>query len=271
MPRTDLPNRCEIAVRRDDDPALTLDGFEQDRDGVLGDGGLDGRGVAIGDDREAGRERGVALPRNRVRREADDGRRPTVEVAVHDDDIGPFRVDLLDLDAPFAAHLDGGLDGLGTGVHREDHVLAGELGQLAGKLPEPVVEERAARQRQGGELLLRARHQPRVGVAEVERRVPGEAVEVLPSLDIPHPGTLAAVEHDLERVIVVGGVPLDHRDVVGRGHRDRCSGHVDLPSSGRCRCRWPAAAPVGATAGSSRLRYSPTGRATRGGSVFASR
>ena len=61
-----------------------------------------------------------------------------------------------------------------------------------------------------------AGEQPGVAVAEVERAVAGEAVEVAAPLDIGHPRALARGEHHAQRVVVVGGVPLGELDV-GRG------------------------------------------------------
>ncbi len=44
-----------------------------------------------------------------------------------DDDLGLVRGDALDLVAPLAGDLEGGLDGLGAGVHGHRHIEAGEI------------------------------------------------------------------------------------------------------------------------------------------------
>ena len=89
---------------------------------------------------------------------------------------------------------------------------------------EPVVVERAARERDAVELLARGGDEPRVAVPEVHRRVGGEAVEVAPALDVGHPGAIAGCHDDGQRMIVVGGVLVLEADglarAVGRrGHR----------------------------------------------------
>src|SRR5690349_8900252 len=62
----------------------------------------------------------------------------------HDDDRGLRLLDALHLVAPPAADLDGRLDGLGAGVHRQDEVLAGQAGERLRERPELVVVERPA-------------------------------------------------------------------------------------------------------------------------------
>ena len=229
--------RAEVAqeaLGRHDHAALALDRLEQDGHGGLVDGGGDRLDVAVLHAAEAGGERGVARGGDLVVGEAHDGRGAAVEVALHRDDGGLPGRDALDLVAPLAADLDGGLDGLGAGVHRQDHVLAGEAAQGLGEAAELVVEERAAGQRQLAELLARDRDETLVGVAEVERRVAREAVEVALAVDVDDPGAVALGEHHGQRVVVVCGVALGGLDVgcgalgdlggggargdVGRGH-----------------------------------------------------
>ena len=76
--------------------------------------------------------------------------------------------------------------------------------------------ERAARQRQPLELLARGGDRARVAVAEVQRGVAGEAVEVATAVDVGDPGAVAFVQHDGQRVIGVRGVRLVEGDVLSR-------------------------------------------------------
>ena len=101
---------------------------------------------------------------------------------------GPVRGHPLHLVAPLARHLDPGLDGLGAGVHRQHHLLAEELGQLRAERAELVVAERPAGQRDPVELPVGGGDEVGVPVAEVERRVAREAVEVAAALDVGDPG-----------------------------------------------------------------------------------
>ena len=85
-----------------------------------------------------------------------------------------------------------GLDGLGAGVHRQHHVLAAQLGELRAERAELVVVERAAGEGEPVELRLAAAISVRVAVAEVERRVAGQHVEVAVALDVGDPGAFGA-------------------------------------------------------------------------------
>ncbi len=91
----------------------------------------------------------------------DDRRGAAVEVAVIDDDVRGIRRHALHPVAPRARDLDAGLDGLGAGVHRQHHVLAAERGELGDERAEPVVVERAARERDALELLAARRRRAR--------------------------------------------------------------------------------------------------------------
>ena len=98
----------------------------------------------------------------------------------------------LDVGAPLAGDLDAALDGLGAAVHRQHHVLAAQLGQRRAERAEPVGVERAADQRDGVELGVRGGDDLGVAVAEVHRRVGGQAVQVAAALDVGDPGALGA-------------------------------------------------------------------------------
>ena len=76
--------------------------------------------------------------------------------------------------------------------------------------------ERAARQRDRVQLLLGRGDQRRVPVAEVERGVRREHVEVAPALDVGDPGALASADHHGERVVVVRAVLVLEGDRLGR-------------------------------------------------------
>ncbi len=131
-----------------------------------------------------------------------------MEVAVADEDRRPAGRDALDLVAPFARGLDRRLDGLGAGVHRQHAVLAAERGEVARERPELVVGERAARERHAVELVAGGGDEPRVAVAEVQRRVGRQRVEVAAAAVVVDPGALGARDRHRQRVVVVGGVAL---------------------------------------------------------------
>ena len=147
---------AQVALGRDDDAALPLHRLEQHGDRGVVDRVAQRVGIAVGDRAEPRCVGAVLVARDLVVGEADDGRGAAVEVALHDHDAGGALGDALDAVAPLAGDLEGGLDGLGAGVHRQDHVLAGEAGQRLGERAELVVVEGAAGQGQPAELLLGA-------------------------------------------------------------------------------------------------------------------
>ena len=83
--------------------------------------------------------------------------------------------------------------------------------------PELVVVVRPAGERDAPELLGRGGEERRMPVAEVQRRVGGQQVEVALALDIGHPRALGAGDHDRERVVVVRDVLLFGLDDAGGG------------------------------------------------------
>jgi hypothetical protein len=127
--------------------------------------------------------------------------------------------------APGARDLDRRLDGLGAGVHRQHHVFAAQLREPLEERAEHVVVEGAAGQRDAIELSLRGIHQHRMPVAEVDRRVRGQAVEVALAVDVGDPGAEALGDHDIERVVVVRAELADLGEVAGRLRRDRGRTH----------------------------------------------
>ena len=136
--------------------------------------------------------------------------------------------DAAHLIAPLPNHLDRGLDGLGAGVHRQRRVEAGSLAELAQEGAHLVVVERPRREREAVQLLLRRRHDRRVPVSLVHRRVRAQHVQVALSVHVPDPHALAALEHDGQRVVVVGRVALGFFEVAvgqrSRGRRHRRHG-----------------------------------------------
>jgi hypothetical protein len=95
--------------------------------------------------------------------------------------------DPLGLVAPPARQLQGRLDRLGAGVHRQDRVHAGQARDVGGEGGEAVVVEGPGGERHPVELRVGGRDQRGVPVTEVERRVAGEGVEVAPALDVGDP------------------------------------------------------------------------------------
>ncbi len=211
-----LVEALEIALGWNDDPALALDRLDEDPDHV-GVHRVAGRlEIPVGQQREARREGTEAVAVLRVVGEADDRRGATVEVAGEDQDLGLAVRHALDLVAPLARGLDRGLHRLGTRVHGQHPRVAGQLAHLPVQRAQLVVAERPRGQRHLLGLLDQRAADPRVGVALVDRGVGGEEVEVLVALDVPDPDALGALDHHVQRVVVVRSVGVFQTDEFGR-------------------------------------------------------
>ncbi len=133
----------EITLRRNDDTALSLDRLHQESRRIVVDRRFERRNIAIVDEPESGRERAEPLLILGLIGHRDDRDRAAVEVVLAGDDLGLVLRDALDRVGPLAGGLDRGLDRLGTGVHRQRHVLAGQRAGALEKRPELVRIERA--------------------------------------------------------------------------------------------------------------------------------
>ncbi len=219
----DLGRPGQIAVRGNHHAALALDRLHHEADGVLGDGRLEGVHVAVGHELEARGEGPEALPVLVLRGEADDRRRPAVEVPFADDDLGPVRGHALRPIAPLPDRLDGGLHRLGARVHRERLVVAGGRGQLGQEGAHLVVVEGPGRQGQTLHLLPGGPEDLRVAVPLVQRRIGAEHVQVLVALHVPDPHPLAPVQHHGQGLVVVGADALGLlNQFVGPGRAGLC-------------------------------------------------
>ena len=144
----ELARGAQVALGRNDHARLALDRLDEERDGVLVDRLAQRVDVAVGNRLEPRRERSEPgrAPTGRSRSSTIVTVRPWKLPSRHED-LRAIRRHALDVVAPAAGRLDRGLDRLGAGVHREHHVLAGELGEVAAEDGERVVVERARGQR----------------------------------------------------------------------------------------------------------------------------
>ena len=199
-------------------PGLGLDRLDDEADRVRSDGPFQGFGVPEGDDRETGREGPVVVAVQGLGGEADEGDRPAVEVVRAGDDLGLVRGDALDLIAPFPGGLDGGFDGLGPGVHRQDHLVTGPVAELFCQQGPLVVPEGPGRQGQALRLGLEGLDDPGVAVPLVRGRVGGQEIEVFLAFDVPHPDPLGLADDHVQGVIVVGSVEVFEEDEIFAVH-----------------------------------------------------
>ena len=219
MLAAESPNRLEVAVRRDDDAGLALHRFDEYGHGVRGDRRLESLRVTVGNGVEAGCEGSEAAPGDRVVGEADDGRGATVEVTAHHHDAGLVLGHPLDVVPPPSGQLEGGFDRLGTGVHGQHPVFAGQRCEAGAEGPQLVVVERSAGEREPRQLLGGRSHDHRMPVTEVERGVRCQRIEVALAVDVGHPDTLSGPRHDRQRMVVVCCRRLRELDLLLGGGR----------------------------------------------------
>jgi len=215
---------AEVALRRDDDAGLALDGLDHERREVVApglEGGLERGEIAEGDEGVAGHEGAEVMGGGGVGGGGDGGEGAAPEVALREEHGGGVGRDALDLVRPLARKLDGGLAGLDAGVHGEDAGVAEGLADVLLELAEDVVVERAGRERQGVRLVDERLDDFRVRVALVDGGVGGEKVEVHLVVDVVEQRALAAGEDDGERVVVEGAeLVLElHAGLAGGGER----------------------------------------------------
>lgn len=122
--------------------------------------------------------------------------RPSVEVLGNREHQSFTRCNLLHLVSPLARNLDGRLDSLSAGVHRQDHVIAKRRRDLLGPDGKDIVVESARAERQPASLLGQGLDQLGVAVTLVDGAVGGKEVEVVLALGIPHVHSLGAGEDD---------------------------------------------------------------------------
>jgi hypothetical protein len=202
----------EEALGRNDDAGLALNGLDDEGAGVRRDGRFESLGVAEGDDLEARGEGAEAVLVLVLGREAHDGRGAAVEVVGADDDLGLVLLDALDLVAPLTRALDGGLDGFGAGVHGQDLVVAGQLGDGLVEPGQLVVAEGAAGQGDLGGLAPEHLQQTGVAVTLVDGAVRSQAVHVAVAFHVFYPDVFGLLDHQVEGMIVVGTELILHLD-----------------------------------------------------------
>ena len=151
-----------------------------------------------------------------------------MKVAGADDDFGLALGNSLDLVAPLARGFEGGFDGLGAGVHREDHVIAGEVVEIFAEQGELVVAEGARGKGDFGGLLVEGGQDFWMAMALVDGGIGGQAVEITLAVDVVHPDTLGTLDDDVERVIIVRSMLVFQLNQVMGAGVSLCLGHHGL-------------------------------------------
>src|SRR5262249_12452063 len=104
----------------------------------------------------------------RLRAKADDGRGAPVEVPCADNDLCLTIRHALDLIAPFAYQLDGGLDCLRASVHGQNFFIASQVAEFPIKRPKLVIAEGPRGQRNAPRLFEHSLLNLRVSMSLVD-------------------------------------------------------------------------------------------------------
>ncbi|SIJ87249.1 Uncharacterised protein [Mycobacteroides abscessus subsp. abscessus] len=192
--RGEVAGGAEVSGRVLTDADLTLDGFDEHGGGRVVDRSGERVDVSVGHMDDAGYAGGEGFAIGGLRCQRERTHRPAVEGTVDSDD------DRASPATGTAGHLQGGFVRLGTGV-REEHCRTGrQVEDLVDLLGECDLRGRGEEVRDVAEgcCLFGDRLHPRgVAVAERVDGDPGEEIEVLPALGIPHIGALPADELEL--------------------------------------------------------------------------
>ena len=127
-----------------------------------------------------------------------------MEVVVRNDDGCLVRWNTSNPIPPGPRNLDGTLHGFGAAVHGKNHLHAHQFGEFLGKCPQKIVVKGSRRQRHRAKLAPRCSGECGVTVTKVDRRVGGQAVQILLAFNVFHPRALGAFRHNRQRVVVVG-------------------------------------------------------------------
>ena len=94
-----------------------------------------------------------------------------MEILLENDDLCLVLLDTLDQISPLSHRLDGSFDCFRSGVHREDHLFAGEFRKLFGKEWPAIVEEGPRCKSKDVGLILQRLDDLRMPVSLIYRRV----------------------------------------------------------------------------------------------------
>ena len=114
--------------------------------------------------------------------------------------------DTLDVVAPSPRQLHGRLHSLGTCVHRQQFVVAEQLGGQLRVLSQRVIVECSGSERKSGSLLRQGGNYFGVRVTLVYGRVAAQEVEVALTLHVPYEHAFTSAQSYGQRVIVIGAV-----------------------------------------------------------------
>jgi len=139
-----------------------------------------------------------------------------MEVVLSTQNNGLVFRNALDLVTPFTGNFDTCLNGLGTGVHRQDHVESKVARDELGKARENVIVECAGTQSHARSLIHEGSDQFGVTVALVHSGVGREEVKVFTTFGIPNCGTLSPGKDNRQGMVVVSGILLLRLDSLSR-------------------------------------------------------
>lgn len=172
----------KVAVIWDNDTGLALNWFNDNSSSLLAEllkELLDIGNIVVADGLSGGWVEGanawdvwtIVVSRLWVGRESNSSHCASVEVLLDTEDQGLALLDALALVCPLSRNLNRGLDGLSSGVHWENHVVAEDLLDLLGPFWEDIVMECAGGEGEAGGLVAECLDQFWMAVALVDSRI----------------------------------------------------------------------------------------------------
>eukprot|EP00906_Rhabdomonas_costata_P033313 RCo046943 len=202
-----LRNLLKVSRGRNVHPSFPLDGLNHHGHNVrVLSGLLHGLDVVIWNAVNALHQGAVPTVAIGVVRKGDHGNRPSVKVVLRHHNAGLIFWHFLDIVPPSTSKLESGLTRFRSGVHRENLVVAQQLGDVLFELPQNVVVESTTGQGANVCLLLQSINNFGVAMTLVNSRVGTQKVVVLVALAVPNLAALGLGDHNWKGMIVVAAV-----------------------------------------------------------------
>ena len=146
---------------------------------------------------------------------------------------------------------------LRTRVHRQRHLKPSQFVQILKQQRQLVVSKRARSQRDFLRLLAHRAKDRRMAMPLVQRGISRQKIQILPSLRVINPRTRSAIDHHIQRMIVMRTITFFESDQLSAVHNSSLENRLEAAISRhiyRRICSWSGRA-IRPTAGRLRLFY----------------
>src|SRR4029078_2938425 len=170
-----------------------LDWFHQKRNRVRRNCLLQSFQIAIRDQLESRREGPKAFAILRLARKAYYGCSTTMKVVGANDDLGLVLRHFLHLITPFAGRLDRSLHSLRSRIHRQHHLISGEITELLAERSELIIAKCARSKSHLTRLFDQGFYNSWMTVALIYRGISAETIKIFFAFDIPDPDAFSSI------------------------------------------------------------------------------